>query len=80
MDIPEFRILGISGGAPYAFVAAWALPERVRAIAVVSGAPPLAELSDRSGSLALYRWLLSSTRGIASFSAIPFTPCGLFFP
>ena len=30
----------------------------MRAIAVVSGAPPLAELKDRSGLLALYRWLL----------------------
>lgn len=58
MDIAEFRILGISGGAPYALAAAWALPERVRAIAVASGAPPLAELTDRSGLLALYRWLL----------------------
>ena len=58
MGIAEFRILGISGGAPYALAAAWALPERVRAIAVVSGAPPLAELADRSGLLALYRWLL----------------------
>ncbi|CAN5604085.1 hypothetical protein BH20VER3_BH20VER3_01440 [soil metagenome] len=58
MGIGEFRILGISGGAPYAFVAAWAMPERVRAIAVVSGAPPLDELADRSGLWALYRWLL----------------------
>ncbi|HEY1582298.1 MAG TPA: alpha/beta hydrolase [Chthoniobacterales bacterium] len=58
LGIGEFRILGISGGAPYAFVAAWALPERVEAIAVVSGASPLAELQDRSGLLALYRWLL----------------------
>ncbi len=58
MGIGEFRILGISGGAPYAFAAAWALPKRVRAIAVVSGAPPLAELTDRTGLLALYRWLL----------------------
>ncbi len=58
MGIGEFRILGISGGAPYSFAAAWALPERVRAIAVVSGASPLAELTDRSGLLPLYRWLL----------------------
>jgi len=58
MKLDEFCILGISGGAPYAFAAAWAMPERVRAIAVVSGAPPLDELSDRSGLLALYRWLL----------------------
>lgn len=58
MGIEQFRMLGISGGAPYAFAAAWAMPERVRAIAVVSGAPPLAELADHEGLLALYRWLL----------------------
>jgi pimeloyl-ACP methyl ester carboxylesterase len=58
MGIGEFRILGISGGAPYAFAAAWAMPERVRAIAIVSGAPPLADLVDRDGLLPLYRWLL----------------------
>jgi len=58
MGIGEFKILGISGGAPYALAAAWAMPERVRAIAVVSGAPPLAELVDRGGLLPLYRWLL----------------------
>ncbi|MEO8440106.1 MAG: alpha/beta hydrolase [Spartobacteria bacterium] len=58
MGIDEFRLLGISGGAPYTFAAAWALPERVRAIAAVSGAPPLAELPDRAQLLALYRWML----------------------
>ena len=58
LGIDEFRILGISGGAPYAFAAAWAMRERVRAIAVVSGAPPLADLMDRGGLLPLYRWLL----------------------
>jgi pimeloyl-ACP methyl ester carboxylesterase len=58
MGICQFHMLGISGGAPYALAAAWALPERVRAIAVVSGAPPLAELQDRTDLLALYRWLL----------------------
>ena len=58
LGMDEFRILGVSGGAPYALAAAWALPERVHAIAVVSGAPPLAELTDRAGLLPLYRWLL----------------------
>lgn len=58
LEIEEFRILGISGGAPYAFAAAWAMPERVRAIAVVSGAPPLSDLVARDGLLPLYRWLL----------------------
>jgi pimeloyl-ACP methyl ester carboxylesterase len=59
LALNEFRILGISGGAPYAFAAAWGLPERVRALAVVSGAPPIAELSDRRGLLPLYRWMLA---------------------
>jgi pimeloyl-ACP methyl ester carboxylesterase len=54
----EFWILGISGGAPYALAAAWAMPTRVRAIAAVSGAPPIADLSDLAGVLPLYRWML----------------------
>lgn len=58
LGIKDFRMLAISGGAPYALATAWALPERVRAVAVVSGAPPLAELADRRQLLALYRWLL----------------------
>src|SRR6266487_2670909 len=58
LKLEKFRALGISGGAPYAYALAWAMPERVRVIAVVSGAPNIAELSDRSGLLALYRWLM----------------------
>ena len=59
LGIDHFRIFAISGGAPYAYVTAWAMPERVEAIAVVSGAPPIAELSDRSGLLSLYNRLLA---------------------
>ncbi|MEO6870780.1 MAG: alpha/beta hydrolase [Chthoniobacterales bacterium] len=58
MGIDRFKIIGISGGAPYTLASAWALAERVQAVAVVSGAPPLAELADRSRLLRLYRWLL----------------------
>lgn len=58
LQIDKFRILAISGGAPYAYVAAWMIPERVEAIAVVSGAPPIADLEDRSGLLRLYNRLL----------------------
>ena len=58
LKLEKFRVLGISGGAPYAYALAWAMPERVRAIAVASGAPNIAELSDQSGLLALYRWLM----------------------
>src|SRR5438105_6588085 len=55
-------MLAISGGAPYAYSAAWAMPERVRAIAIVSGAPPIADLADNSGLLRLYRWMLKLRR------------------
>ncbi len=62
LGIGEFRILGISGGAPYALVSAWAMPARVRAVAVVSGAPPISELKEHDGLLPLYRWLLAVYR------------------
>jgi pimeloyl-ACP methyl ester carboxylesterase len=58
LGLDRFHMLAISGGAPYAFAAAWSMPERVRAIAIVSGAPPISELSDHSGLLKLYRWML----------------------
>ncbi|MEP6699460.1 MAG: alpha/beta hydrolase [Verrucomicrobiota bacterium] len=59
MHIGQFRVLGISGGAPYAYATAWALPERVKAIAVVSGAPPIAELETHGDLLKMYRWMLA---------------------
>ena len=62
LGIEKFRMLGISGGAPYALAAAWAMPDQVEAIAVVSGAPPIYELTDHSGLLVLYRWMLALHR------------------
>jgi pimeloyl-ACP methyl ester carboxylesterase len=59
LDVGEFRILAISGGAPYAYAAALDMPERVRAIAVVGGVPPIAELANAEGLLPLYRWMLA---------------------
>src|SRR5215475_9592479 len=62
LEIGEFRILAISGGAPYAYATAIAIPERVRAIAVVGGVIPFAELKDFNGLLPLYRWMLACYR------------------
>ena len=59
LDLGEFRVLAVSGGAPYAYATARAIPERVRAIAIVSGAIPIADLADRQGLLPLYRWMLA---------------------
>src|SRR5213596_1410026 len=62
LGVTKFRMLAISGGAPYAYVTARAMPERVRAIAIVSGAPPIADLPGREGLLPLYRWMLALYR------------------
>jgi pimeloyl-ACP methyl ester carboxylesterase len=59
LRIDKFRVLGISGGAPYAYAAAWMIPEKVERVAVVSGAPPIAELDDRSGLLRFYNGVLA---------------------
>lgn len=58
LGINQFRVLAISGGAPYAFVTAEKVSGRVCAVAIVSGAAPIAELEDRSGLLPLYRWMI----------------------
>ena len=62
LEIGDFRILAISGGAPYAYATAVAIPERVRAIAIVGGVIPFAELKDFRGLLPLYRWMLAFYR------------------
>ena len=62
LRIGEFRVLAISGGAPYAYATAVAMPERVRAIAVAGGVIPFAELKDFKGLLPLYRWMLAFYR------------------
>ena len=62
LGIHDFRMLAISGGAPYAYATAAAMPERVRAMAIVGGAPPIAEVSDTKALLPLYRWMLALYR------------------
>ncbi|HEY2615130.1 MAG TPA: alpha/beta hydrolase [Chthoniobacterales bacterium] len=59
LKIEKFRMLAISGGAPYAYATAWMMPERVEALAIVSGAPPISELCDQSGLLPLHRHMLA---------------------
>ena len=58
LGIERFHILAFSGGAPYAYVTGLKMPGRVQAIAIVSGAVPFADLSDHSGLLPLYRWMI----------------------
>jgi len=62
IGLAEFRVLGVSGGGPYALAAAWGLPERIPAVAVVCSAPPLAERKDTRHLNPAYRWLLRTQR------------------
>jgi pimeloyl-ACP methyl ester carboxylesterase len=59
LGIGAFYVLGISGGAPYAYGTAAAMPERVRGVAIVSGATPIVDLAHHEGLLRLYRWMLA---------------------
>lgn len=58
LGLDQFRLLAFSGGAPYAYVTGWKLPDRVRGMAIVSGAVPFADLNDHTGLLPLYRWMI----------------------
>src|SRR5437870_2712534 len=62
LAIREFRMLAISGGAPYAYATAAAMPDQLRAIAIVAGGPPTAEVSHYNALLPLYRWMLALYR------------------
>lgn len=62
LNVADFRMLAISGGAPYAYATAVAMPGRVKAIAIVGGAIPFAELKSFDGLLPLYRWMLALYR------------------
>src|SRR4026207_1302267 len=62
LGIGQFRMLAISGGAPYAYATGTAMPNRVVAIAIACGAIPMAELEDARGLLPLYRWMLAFHR------------------
>src|SRR6478672_7131290 len=58
LGVDRFRILAISGGAPYAYASGWMTPERIEKISVISGAPPLDQLDDLDGLLPIHRRML----------------------
>lgn len=58
LGVTRFRVLGVSGGGPYALATAWALPDLVEAAGVVCTAPPLHGVSDITGLQPTYQALL----------------------
>lgn len=62
LGVGRFRVLGVSGGGPYALASAWALGDVIDGVAVVCGAPPLAELGSANGFNFVYRTMLAAHR------------------
>jgi pimeloyl-ACP methyl ester carboxylesterase len=58
LGVEKFRLVGVSGGGPYALATAWAMSARVLGVAIVCGAPPIAELAERRQLMPAYRLLL----------------------
>jgi pimeloyl-ACP methyl ester carboxylesterase len=62
LGLEKFRVLGVSGGGPYALAAAWGLPERIPVVSVACSAPPLAERENMRLLNPGYQWLLRTQR------------------
>jgi pimeloyl-ACP methyl ester carboxylesterase len=62
LGLSRYRILAMSGGAPYAFATAYSLPESVEALGIISGAPPLTPLANPKDVLFAYRFLIGIYR------------------
>ncbi len=75
LHLPSAHLMGVSGGGPYALATACALNERILSTAIVCGAPPLAEIEDRSEMIWPYRALLQARPMIPAIlkQAIPLT-------
>ncbi|HEX8295423.1 MAG TPA: alpha/beta hydrolase [Chthoniobacteraceae bacterium] len=58
LNLERCRVIGVSGGGPYALVSAWGAPELVQSAAVICGAPPLADLGS-AGLTFTYRMMLA---------------------
>jgi pimeloyl-ACP methyl ester carboxylesterase len=62
LGLARLRVLGISGGGPYALVCGWALPDLVASATVICGAAPLAARGSSHGFNLAYRTLLAIHR------------------
>ena len=62
LDLKRFAVLGVSGGGPYAAVCAWAIPDRLSAVVLISSVAPADSPEATQGMVALNRWLFSFGR------------------
>ncbi len=63
LNLDHFMVFGLSGGSPHALACAYALPRRVRKVAIVSGAAPYSYKGKLKGSwfpIKLVHWFAAS--------------------
>jgi len=75
----KFSVLGVSGGAPYVYACAHAIPERLEAAGILCGAVPLAEFESTREMMLPYRvmlwarkrapWMMESALGMGRRAA-----------
>lgn len=58
LEVDRFRLLGLSGGGPYALACAWAMGKRIAGCATVCGALPAAPGPGRRRLSPVYRFML----------------------
>lgn len=62
LGLERFTIVGVSGGGPYAAVCAYAMPQRLDAVGIVSGLAPLDSAAALDGMLWINRLILRAAR------------------
>lgn len=62
LQIDGFSVVGISGGGPYAAACARFLPDRVRALGIVSGVGPLGDAASEQGMMIVNRLITRLAR------------------
>lgn len=73
LGLRRFTVCGWSGGAPFAAACAYALPDRVRRLVIVSGVTPLDMRENWTGMPMLNRFLLNWAAYLPSLLAYPVT-------
>ncbi len=76
LRLKTFSVVGVSGGAPYAAVCAWALRDRLQRVSLVSGLAPLDDPEHVEGMHWGNRFLLSVARHVPQLGRALLAPLG----
>lgn len=77
LQLGQFTVVGVSGGAPYAAACARQMPQRLDALGMVSGIAPLNDAARLHGMLLPNRWTLKLARRWPRLLRAALRPAGL---